>query len=472
MLNYLFRATSGGIGTVAGLRPVLHVPGLENVDVTDKISGHMSYRTFMPLILDQLGFPVSAHYFDEPAVRIASVSLMVETEVCHLQEDIIMTPEVDKHEETGWFKRKKQANHMDACPPPTASSDTKQNGTAAVATSTAVAGAAAGAIASSTSLSGDDDSDLPPRMPSSTHLPHTSSDIALGGSTTPSASARTSISETETSTPSEDPIAHIPKHAGFDLEAMKKIVGDANHNPSELQVPSQNVHVGNSSRVSLSPLPPTPKPLPKGFTAETEEYRKESGFVPMSPSELLEQEKENANAGLAKSFAESVSLKEETSSSGFTASPELNADASSPTLTFGSTYDAPAWASSSTNVTPMAVRPERQDSYGFGQNGFKSTYTSPSTSSSTMQNPFAVSSNNNNALSMNDFGYGGGGFGGNNSFGGMGMDSGLSFGAADGTIVSGGAAYGGSIDSWNVPGDYGKKQSSSTSSGFGSNPWS
>lgn len=68
VLNYLFRATSGGLNTVAGLRPVENVPGLENVDVTDKIAGHMSYRTFMPLILDQLGFPVSADYFDEPEV--------------------------------------------------------------------------------------------------------------------------------------------------------------------------------------------------------------------------------------------------------------------------------------------------------------------------------------------------------------------------------------------------------------------
>jgi hypothetical protein len=68
VLNYLFRATSGGLNTVAGLRAVENVPGLENVDVTDKIAGHMSYRTFMPLILDQLGFPVSAGYFDEPEV--------------------------------------------------------------------------------------------------------------------------------------------------------------------------------------------------------------------------------------------------------------------------------------------------------------------------------------------------------------------------------------------------------------------
>jgi Protein of unknown function (DUF726) len=76
VLNYLFRATSGGIGTVAGLRPVLNVPGLENVDVTDKIAGHMSYRTFMPLILDQLGFPVFADYFDEPKVSSQSLSFI------------------------------------------------------------------------------------------------------------------------------------------------------------------------------------------------------------------------------------------------------------------------------------------------------------------------------------------------------------------------------------------------------------
>lgn len=78
VLNYLFRATSGGVGTVAGLRPVLNIPGLENVDVTDKIAGHMSYRTFMPLILDQLGFPVSADYFDEPVVRFLPVLLLLE----------------------------------------------------------------------------------------------------------------------------------------------------------------------------------------------------------------------------------------------------------------------------------------------------------------------------------------------------------------------------------------------------------
>ena len=77
LLNYLFRAASGGLNTIAGLRPVEGVSGLENVDVTDKIAGHMSYRTFMPLILDQLGFPVSADHFDEPEVRAWCAILVI-----------------------------------------------------------------------------------------------------------------------------------------------------------------------------------------------------------------------------------------------------------------------------------------------------------------------------------------------------------------------------------------------------------
>lgn len=68
MLGYLFRATSGGINTVAGLRPVEAVPGLENVDVTEIISGHMTYRSMMPRLLAKVGLPVTADHFDEPEV--------------------------------------------------------------------------------------------------------------------------------------------------------------------------------------------------------------------------------------------------------------------------------------------------------------------------------------------------------------------------------------------------------------------
>jgi hypothetical protein len=376
-------------------------------------------------------------------------SLLIETD--HLQEEFYMTPEVDTHEEKGWFKRKKKTNAAENSEPSTALHDTKQNGTAAAAVTTATAGAAT----SSTSPSDNDDSDLPPRMPSSTHLPRTPSDIAIGSSVTPSTPTPKSISD-ETETLSEDAtIEHIPKHAGFDLEAMKKVIGEANENPSQLRVPSPMINVRNASPVPSSPTPSTPKPPPERFTAETVEIRKKGRAMPTPPPELLEQERKNATpvAGLTESFKESVSLKEERI---------MNADAS-PTLTFGSASDAPARASSSTNITPVAIRPERQDSYGLGYNPYKATYTSPSTSSPVMQNPFAMPN------SVNDFGYGGGDIGGGNSYG---TDTGLSFGTADGTIMNGGVTYGGNMDSWNVPGNYGRKSSSSTSNGFGSNPWS
>lgn len=70
MLGYLFRATTGGLNTVAGLRPVEGIPGLENIDCTEIITGHMSYRSCMPVLLKEVGFPVTAEYFDEPEVSI------------------------------------------------------------------------------------------------------------------------------------------------------------------------------------------------------------------------------------------------------------------------------------------------------------------------------------------------------------------------------------------------------------------
>ncbi len=71
VLGYLFRATSGGLNTVAGLRPVETIPGLENVDVTDKIAGHMSYRNMMPALLETVGLPITADWFDEPDVSVS-----------------------------------------------------------------------------------------------------------------------------------------------------------------------------------------------------------------------------------------------------------------------------------------------------------------------------------------------------------------------------------------------------------------
>ncbi|EPY53206.1 DUF726 family protein [Schizosaccharomyces cryophilus OY26] len=56
ILGYLFRATSGGIGRVAGLRSIDDIPGMENIDVTDLVPGHLAYREAMPELLSLVGF--------------------------------------------------------------------------------------------------------------------------------------------------------------------------------------------------------------------------------------------------------------------------------------------------------------------------------------------------------------------------------------------------------------------------------
>lgn len=63
--GYLFRATSGGVMRVAGLAPVLEVPGLENIDVTKLVNGHMAYRAAMPRLLREVGWEVESDEFTE-----------------------------------------------------------------------------------------------------------------------------------------------------------------------------------------------------------------------------------------------------------------------------------------------------------------------------------------------------------------------------------------------------------------------
>ncbi|KKA30477.1 hypothetical protein TD95_000634 [Thielaviopsis punctulata] len=65
ILGYLFRLTSGGISSVAGLTEVLDVPGIDNFDCTEYVSGHMQYRTAMPRLLREGGWIVESDEFKE-----------------------------------------------------------------------------------------------------------------------------------------------------------------------------------------------------------------------------------------------------------------------------------------------------------------------------------------------------------------------------------------------------------------------
>ncbi|KAF9024051.1 DUF726-domain-containing protein [Hymenopellis radicata] len=221
VLNYLFRATSGGVGTVAGLRPIEGVPGLENVDVTDKIAGHMSYRTFMPLILDQLGFPVFADYFDEP-------------ENPDFEEDRIVVREEDVKQKKGWFSRKTSGTQTPVSRPPSGSPYAKKP----PATT---------------------DDELPPRLSSST--PTTTPPTSPGHASTPS-----------------DPEIKIPKTAGFDFAAMKEIIGSAEkekeREPSPVPLPPQ---------VRRSPSPMAGPSTPKKERVGEDEDRRPSSSPYSSP---------------------------------------------------------------------------------------------------------------------------------------------------------------------------------------------
>lgn len=65
ILGYLFRATGGGLGTVAGLSPIINTPGVENFDCTEFVEGHMSYRQSIPKILKAMDWEVLSEEFAE-----------------------------------------------------------------------------------------------------------------------------------------------------------------------------------------------------------------------------------------------------------------------------------------------------------------------------------------------------------------------------------------------------------------------
>lgn len=107
VLGYLFRATSGGLQTVAGLRPIEHVPDLENIDVTHILLGHMSYRTLMPKLLAYVGFKVTADHFDEPEEMEVDAP---DREVLTKEEEERRRELKEKKKLLGIFRRKKATN--------------------------------------------------------------------------------------------------------------------------------------------------------------------------------------------------------------------------------------------------------------------------------------------------------------------------------------------------------------------------
>ncbi|OAD80509.1 hypothetical protein PHYBLDRAFT_17414, partial [Phycomyces blakesleeanus NRRL 1555(-)] len=67
LLGFLFRASTAGIGNVAGLGPLdnIECDRVQNLDCTDLIKGHLSYRLTMPKLLKRAGFVVTSEELPE-----------------------------------------------------------------------------------------------------------------------------------------------------------------------------------------------------------------------------------------------------------------------------------------------------------------------------------------------------------------------------------------------------------------------
>ena len=54
VLKYLFRGASLTMGEVAGLGPITGIDGVENVDLSEFVEGHLEYAEKMPQIISSL----------------------------------------------------------------------------------------------------------------------------------------------------------------------------------------------------------------------------------------------------------------------------------------------------------------------------------------------------------------------------------------------------------------------------------
>ncbi|KAF8746972.1 hypothetical protein RHS02_00589, partial [Rhizoctonia solani] len=218
LLNYLFRATTAGIGTVAGLRPVENVPGLENVDVTDKILGHLSYRTFIPLIMDQLGFPVTSTYFDEPEEPEMEGDRIVVREP---PQPVVSPPVAPPPKKRfSWFSRNKST------PPEKITTSGLQE-------------PATRARTVSTSIPEKEDDDLPERiaLPVSP-MPGRAQSPAPPSYTSAQSASNVPSEKTGLPVAPESPTSpDIAPTAGFDFKAIGAVLGKPDLDPTKIRMP-------------------------------------------------------------------------------------------------------------------------------------------------------------------------------------------------------------------------------------------
>ncbi|KAK8097129.1 hypothetical protein PG999_013073 [Apiospora kogelbergensis] len=117
ILGYLFRLTNGGIRRVTGLAPVEEIPGLENMDCSEFVVGHMDYRQAMPRLLREAGWLVESDEFTEiedpdPDQHREKQRELIE-EIEEARKELDKEGNGKKGAFGGFFSRKKKAKRED-----------------------------------------------------------------------------------------------------------------------------------------------------------------------------------------------------------------------------------------------------------------------------------------------------------------------------------------------------------------------
>lgn len=105
ILGYLFRATGGGLKTVAGLSPVETVDNIENFDCSEWVQGHMEYRKNIPKLLKKLGLSVLSEEFVEIDDSPDPEQLKKQRELIHSLDEAQKALDSKKAQKSSWLPK-------------------------------------------------------------------------------------------------------------------------------------------------------------------------------------------------------------------------------------------------------------------------------------------------------------------------------------------------------------------------------
>ncbi|KAJ2792065.1 hypothetical protein GGI18_000687 [Coemansia linderi] len=128
ILGFFYRTTNLGRRSIAGMHPISGVNGLENIDVSAEVPGHNAYRDVIPLLLHDMGVPVTSTTLHDPNEKVGD-SEDDRAMINELERAAELLEEHDKKKKKMWAQRwafwnsNKQDKPDDASahPPPSAS---------------------------------------------------------------------------------------------------------------------------------------------------------------------------------------------------------------------------------------------------------------------------------------------------------------------------------------------------------------